>query len=153
MRIAVEAVLDAPPRLVFAIVTDIAAWPEVISAVEAIEMLTPGPVAIGARFRERRAMFGRMATEEMTVAGMEVPRKLVLTAFNHGTAYRAEHLVVAQGTGTRVTLDFEGRPVTLAARLFIPLGLLFLGSMKRQLATDLADLKREAERRHRAGAT
>lgn len=98
-------------------------------------------------------MFGRMATEEMTVAGMEVPRKLVLTAFNRGTAYRAEHLVVAQGTGTRVALDFEGRPVTLAARLFMPLGLLFLGSMKRQPATDLADLKREAERRHRAGAT
>ena len=92
-------------------------------------------------------MFGRNATEEMTVAELDPPYRLVLTAFNHGTAYRAEHVLEAEGTGTRLTLIFEGRPVSLAARLFAPLGWMFMGTVKRQLTSDLADLKREAERR------
>ena len=119
-----------------------------MSAVRAVEMLTPGPVAVGTRFRETRLMFGQQATEEMTVAEFEPPRGFVLTAVNHGTAYRAEHLFEPHGTGTRVQLLFEGRPISRLAKLFVPLGGLFLGSVRRHLAADLADLKREAERRH-----
>jgi hypothetical protein len=151
MRITVEAVVAAPPEIVFAVAADVGGWPQVISAIEGIELLTPGPVAAGTRFRETRRMFGRQATEEMTVAEHEPPRRFVLTAFNHGTAYRAEHLFAPDGTGTRIELAFEGRPVTLAARLLAPLGLLFVASLRRQLEGDLADLAREAERRHRQG--
>jgi hypothetical protein len=100
-------------------------------------------VAVGTRFRETREMFGRKATEEMTVAEIEPPRRLVLTAFNHGTAYRVEHLLTAESAGTRVTL---------AARLLMPLGLLFRGTVRRQLVSDLADLGHEAGRRLRDGA-
>ena len=152
MRMSVETLIDAPPHVVFAVLADIPAWPSVISAIAEVGLLTPGPVAVGTRFRETREMFGRKATEEMTVAEIEPPRRLVLTAFNHGTAYRGEHLLAAEGTGTRVTLAFEGRPITLEARLLMPLGLLFAGTVRRLLASDLADLGREAERRHRDGA-
>ena len=86
----------------------------------------------------------------MTLAQIEPPRRFLLTAFNHGTAFRAEHLFAPEAAGTRTTLVFEGQPATLLARLFTPLGWLFLGTLKRQLELDLADLKREAERRHRA---
>jgi uncharacterized protein YndB with AHSA1/START domain len=152
MRMSVETLIDAPPHVVFAILADIQTWPLVLSAIVEVTLLTPGPVAVGTRFRETREMFGRKATEEMTVAEIEPPRRLVLTAFNHGTAYRVEHLLAAEGLGTRVTLAFEGRPVTLGARLLMPLGLLFAGTVRRQLRSDLADLGREAERRHRHGA-
>ena len=147
MRIAIQAEIDAPPDVAFALVADIPAWPRVISGVQSVEMVTPGAVAVGTRFRETREMFGRQATEEMTVAEIEAPLRLVLTAFNHGTAYRAEHLFEAHGGGTKLELAFEGRPVTLLARLLAPLGVLFLGTVKRHLEADLADLAREAERR------
>ena len=147
MRITVEATIHAPPDVTFALVADIPGWPRVISGIQSVDMLTPGPVAVGTRFRETRVIFGRQATEEMTVAEIEAPRRLILTAFNHGTAYRAEHLFDAHGSGTKLELAFEGRPVTLLARLFAPLGLLFQGTVRRQLAADLADLAREAERR------
>ena len=149
MRITVQLKIDAPPDVAFALVADIPGWPRVISGIQSVDMLTPGPVAVGTRFRETRLMFGRQATEEMTVAEIEAPRRLILTAFNHGTAYRAEHLFEAHGGGTKLELAFEGRPVTLLARLLAPLGLLFRGTVKRQLAADLADLAREAERRAR----
>ena len=149
MRITVQLKIDAPPDVTFALVADIPGWPRVISGIQSVDMLTPGPVAVGTRFRETRVMFGRQATEEMTVAEIEAPRRLILTAFNHGTAYRAEHLFEAHGGGTKLELAFEGRPVTLLARLLTPLGLLFRGTVKRQLEADLADLAREAERRAR----
>jgi carbon monoxide dehydrogenase subunit G len=148
MQVAVEAFINAPPDAAFRTAADIADWPRFISAIDAIEVLSPGAVGVGTRFRETRAMFGRKATEEMTVAAIEPPRRLVLTARNHGTAYRAEHSLAPEGVGTRLTLTFEGRPVTLLARLLVPIGLLFMGTVKRQLESDLADLKREAERRH-----
>jgi hypothetical protein len=153
VRIAVDAVVDATPHVTFATATDIGAWPQIISAIQAVDMLTCGPMAVGTRFRETRLMFGRQATEEMTVAELDPPRRFVLTAFNHGTAYRAEHVFEPEDAGTRMTLAFEGRPTTLLARLFTPLGLLFLGTLKRQLEADLADLKREAERRGRQPAS
>ncbi len=149
MRITVQLKIDAPPDVAFALVADIPGWPRVISGVQSVDMLTPGPVAVGTRFRETRVMFGRQATEEMTVAEIEAPLRLIFTAFNHGTAYRAEHLFEAHGGGTKLVLAFEGRPATLLARLLTPLGLLFRGTVKRQLEADLADLAREAERRAR----
>jgi len=147
MQMAVEATVNALPEVVFRTAADIAHWPKFVSAIQAVELLTPGPVAAGTRFRETRTMFGKAATEEMTVAEIEPPHRLLLTAFNHGTAYRVEHRFAAAGTGTRMTLVFEGRPLTLLARVLTPLGLLLQGAVKRQLASDLADLKREAERR------
>lgn len=148
MQIAVECFIEAPPDAAFSTAIDISNWPRFISGVKGVELLTPGPVAAGTRFRETRSMFGRQATEDMTLAQIEPPHRFLLTAFNHGTAYRAEHLFASKATGTRTTLVFEGRPATLA-RLFAPLGWLFLGTLKRQLESDLADLKLEAERRHR----
>jgi hypothetical protein len=150
MRITLATWIDAPVEVAYAAVTDVASWPQFISGIERVEMLTPGPIAAGARFRETRVMFGRRATEEMSVAEAVPLRRLVLTADNHGTAYRIEHSFETEGSRSRLELTFEGRPVTLLARLLLPLGYLFRGSVERQIMGDLADLKSEAERRHRA---
>lgn len=147
MQIAVKCFVETPPDAAFSTAIDISNWPRFISGVQSVELLTPGPVAASTRFRETRSMFGRQASEDMTLAQIEPPRRFLLTAFNHGTAYRAEF--ASEATGTRTTLVFEGQPATLLARLFAPLSWLFLGTLKRQLELDLADLKREAERRHR----
>ena len=148
MQIAVKCFVETPPDAAFSTAIDISNWPRFISSVQSVELLTPGPVAAGTRFRETRSMFGRQASEDMTLAQIEPPRRFLLTAFNHGTAYRAEHLFAPEAAGTRTTLVFEGQPATLLARLFAPLGWLFLGSLKRQLELDL-DLPRAAARRHR----
>lgn len=148
MRIKVDTVARASAEAAFAAAIDIASWPRFMSAMESVEVLTPGAVATGTRFRETRRMFGRSASEEMTVAEIDPQRRLLLTAFSHGTAYEAEHAFAPEGGGTRITLTFEARPVALLSRIFAPLGWLSLGVVKRQLAADLADLAREAERRH-----
>ena len=52
--------------------------------------------------------------------------------------------------GSRLTLTFEGVPVTVAAKLLSVIGMLFMGAVKRKLQEDLAQLKTEAERRAEA---
>jgi len=141
----VSTTVAAPPERVFEIAADVPRWAEVIRGVEGVEMLTPGPVRVGTRFRETRIMHGSKAAEEMTVAEFAPPHHFVLTAENHGARYRAEHRFTAEDGGTKLTLSFEGKPVTLFARLMMPLGLLLAGAVRRQLEADLADLKRAAE--------
>jgi uncharacterized protein YndB with AHSA1/START domain len=152
MEVTVETEIAAPPDIVFATMTDVARWPDFIGGVERVEVLTEGPVRVSTRFRETRQMFGRPATEEMTVADLEPPRRFVLTAENHGTRYVATHEVTPSASGARLALTFAGTPVTFAARLFSVIGLLFMGSLRRQLETDLREVKAEAERRARGAA-
>jgi Polyketide cyclase / dehydrase and lipid transport len=147
MQIDIETTIDAAPADVFAIAADIGHWPDVISAIESIELLTPGAVGIGTRFRETRKMFGKSATEEMTVAEFAPPHRFVLTAHSHGTAYRTVHTLEPVGAGTRLRVLFEVTPTSLLARIMAPVGWLLLGTLKRQIAADLADMKRAAERR------
>jgi len=148
MQIELETIVAAPPAAVFSTLADVDSWARFMSGVESVEILSPGAIGAGTRFRETRTMFGKTATEEMTVVEIEPPNRLLLAASNHGTQYRVEHKLAAAGAGTRLSLQFSGTPVTLLARIFAPLGLLFAGSVRKQIEKDLADLKREAEQRY-----
>ena len=145
MQITVETLINAPRAEVFALAIDLARWPEFIKAIEKIEVLTPGPVRVGTRFRETRRMYGRRATEEMTLAELAAPERIVLTAENYGTRYRIQEHFIAEAAGTRIRIDFEGTPLTWTASLLAPLATAMAGSVKEQLAADLADIKRAAE--------
>ncbi len=102
MKLEIETEIAAPPHVVYATVTDIARWPEFIRAVERLEMLTAEPIGVGTKFRETRTMFGRTATEEMTVAALNPPGRFDLTAENHGTRYLAHHEIVATPGGSNL---------------------------------------------------
>ncbi len=150
MKLEVATAIAAPPETVFAVMTDIARWPQIVRAIEKIELLTEGPMRVGTSFRETRTMFGRSASEEMTVTVVDPPRRLVTTAESHGARYLTTHTIEPAPGGSRLVFSFKGTPVTLTARLFSVIGFLFMGLLRRQLESDLADLKAEAERR--AGA-
>jgi hypothetical protein len=51
----------------FAIVANVVDWPEIISSIKSIEVLTPGPIRAGTRLREDRIMFGRDLTQELEI--------------------------------------------------------------------------------------
>jgi hypothetical protein len=94
-------------------------------------------------------MFGRSATEEMTVAVHDPPRQFDLTAENHGTRYLARHEIMPMPAGARLRLEFGATAQTLAARLGMAIGFLFKGALTKHLRADLEALKAEAERRAR----
>jgi carbon monoxide dehydrogenase subunit G len=149
MKIEVEIEIAAAPDVVYAVVTDIAHWPDFVRATQLTEILTTGAIAAGTNFRETRTMIGRTATEEMTVALLDPPRRFHVTAENHGTRYLARHEIAPAAGGSRLTLVFEGTAVTLGAKLGEVIATLFKGAVTKQFRSDLEDVKAEAERRAR----
>ncbi|MEM7748285.1 MAG: SRPBCC family protein [Pseudomonadota bacterium] len=152
MQIQLSIDIDATPEQVYAVGMDIERWPKVVSAITNTEILSEGPVGVGTVFRETRIMFGREASEVMTIDTLEPPHRYLFTAENHGTAYVTDHIVEALADGrSRLSVIFTGTAKTILAHLFMPLGLLLAGSLKKQLMGDLEDLKREIESRNSEG--
>ncbi len=145
MRIEVGVEVAAPQAQVFEVFADLGRAAERISGIERVEILTPGPVGRGTRWRETRRMFGKEDTVELAITAFEPPRSYAVEAHSCGAHFRSEFRFEARPTGTAVTLTTVGRPVTLLARLLTPLSCLMKGSMRKALQKDLDDLKRAAE--------
>lgn len=142
--VTVRQSVGAGPEITFRVFADIPNAASMIAGIEKIDMLTDGPVGIGTRWRETRIMFGKAATEEMTVTAFE-PRSYTAEAESHGTHYFSRYDFDPAAAGTLVTLRFEGQPRSLAAKLLSVVGVLFMGQLRRMLAQDMADAAAHAE--------
>ncbi|MBI3435775.1 MAG: SRPBCC family protein [Proteobacteria bacterium] len=150
MKIVVQAESRAPPATLYAVCSDIANWPRFVRGVAAVELLDGLSIAPGARLRQSRTMHGREAAEVMTIAALDPPHRMVLTAQNHGANYAVATDIAASAGGSRIAVTFEVIPVTLLARIFSVITPLLASGLRRQLQADADDLAREADRR--AGA-
>jgi carbon monoxide dehydrogenase subunit G len=145
-EITVTRRVAAPADRVWEVFTDLEHAPDRLSGVTAVEVLTPGPFGPGTRWRETRVMYGKEATEEMTVAETDPPRGYVVTAESHGARYRSEFRFTPSGDGTDVAMTFGGQPTSLVSRV---LGAVTMPLMKRSvtkaLTQDLVDLAAACE--------
>lgn len=148
-EVAVEREIAAPAERVWAAMTDLESLPAVLTGVDAVEVLTPGPFAVGTRWRETRRMFGKQATEEMWVTECEAPVGYVTEADNSGMHYVSEFRLAERSPGrTTVRMTFSARPqsgtrLPLLARL---LGGLGAKAVAKAIAKDLADVAASVER-------
>ena len=138
----------APVQRVWDVATDLAGSLQVVRGIDAVEVLTPGPFGVGTRWRETRRMFGRSATEEMTVTAVEPHRSYTVEASGPGVRYVSGFAFApSAGGGTDVTATFGGRPTTTVARVLgavtAPLG---RRAIARALEQDLQDIAAAAER-------
>ena len=147
MTVTAETFIEGlPPATVFEHALNIERWPDMVEAIDRVEVLSPAPVRVGTRFRETRTMFGRSATEEMTFAEIDTPHRFVLTAESSGMAYRTVHTFAPEAGGTRIAISFGGEPTTLAGRLVSPLmKVLMSGTLRKMLESDLASMKKVLE--------
>lgn len=143
--VTVRRLVEADPEITFRVFADIPNATSMIAGIENIEMLTDGPVGIGTRWRETRMMFGKAATEEMTVTAFDPPRSYTAAAENRGTHYHSRYDFEPAEGGTLVTLRFEAQPRSLAAKLLSVVGILFIGQLRKMLAQDMADAAAHAE--------
>lgn len=137
--------ISAPIDTVFAATSDFAGAPERIRAIDKVEILTAGPVGVGARFRETRTLFGRQASEEMEVTLFEPPRRYAIGCVSCGCRYHSEFRFETKNGGTEVTMSFEAVPLTLFARVMAFLTKPMIKSMAKMCAQDLDDIKTSIE--------
>lgn len=146
-KIVVERTIAAPPERVFAAATDVHHFADIVPAIEKVEVLTPGPMRVGTRFRETRRLMGRSATEEMTVTAFDPPRGYVVGAESHGCRYRTEFRFEPQGSGTRMVMDFGAEPLTFTAKVLSVLMKPMIKKMMDLCAQDLEAIKAHVEKR------
>jgi hypothetical protein len=133
---------SAPPDRVWAMASDFANASGRIKAITKVEMLTPGPVGAGTRFRETR---GRQVVD-MEIAAWSPPRSYSLRGYAAGTEFLSEIRCVPDGTGTRLEMEIHVRPQTSLAKLLSPLLALMTKMMVKTCTKDLVDIAVAAER-------
>ena len=112
-----------------------------IKAITKVEMVTPGPVGSGTRFREWR---GRQMVD-MEVVAWSPPRSYSLRGHAMGTEFTSEIRCVPDGSGTRLEMEILVRPQTFGAKLLSPLISLMSKLMVKSCAKDLVDIAAAAE--------
>ncbi|MBW5486152.1 SRPBCC family protein [Streptomyces bambusae] len=148
-EVVVEREMAAPAERVWRALTALESMPEVLSGVDAVEVLTPGPFGVGTRWRETRRMFGKEATEEMYVTACEAPQRYVAEADNAGMHYVSEFRLTERVPGrTTVRMTFGaqrtagGRP-NVFLRLLNRLG---TKAVAKAITRDLSDVAASVER-------
>ncbi len=151
MQFEVTRHVAAPAEKVWAVIADVEHSAEVVSAIDAIEMVVgPSPVGVGTTWRETRTMLGRQASQELTVSAVDVGRSYTVRTHSGGSEYESTITVTPDGVSdSTVTLTLAARSTSSAGRLLgATLGRAFAGATRKALEQDLADLATAAELGH-----
>ena len=138
--------VSAPPARVFAIAADIPHINSIIPSITRVEVLTPGPTRVGTRWRETRKAGPGSATVELGVTALEPNRLMTVVGAIAGTQYTSTFTFQPTAEGTHVSLDCTAAPTTFLARLMLPLTMLILPTMSKDMEGDLKALKAAAEK-------
>lgn len=118
-----------------------------VSAITSIELLTPGDVGIGSKYKETRVMFGKESSETMEITQFLPSNSFREEAQSNGMHYVTEWKFIAEGDKTTVSIDFSGKPTTLTARLLDVFFSFMTNGMKKAFLADMNDLKNILENR------
>jgi uncharacterized protein YndB with AHSA1/START domain len=134
-RIVVD--IKATPGRVFAVLCAVERWPEWTSTMTSVERMDRGPFGVGSRARVRQP---KLLPAVWQVTELNEPRNFTWVTRSTGVTVAGEHLVEANGTGSRVTLSLK------FSGLFAPLASRFYGSLNRRyLATEAEGLRKRCE--------
>ncbi len=151
-RIDVSHLAPAAPDRVFEIYSDIRRVADRVDAIKNIEMLTPGPVGQGTRFRETRVVFKKEHNEELEFVEFVPGKSYTVGCTSCGAEYRTRYDFRPEGSGTRVDVVMQITAMTLGAKLFAPLGFLMSKSMRKCLEADMVALDKVFEKTAEASA-
>ena len=127
---------DHPADKIFALLTDVSRQPEWIAEVEAVSRLPELPLQVGSTFELSAKYFGRSVTIHQEIVGLEPNRLLKLESTGTMPTITSWWLE-ADGSGTNVQFEFEGRPEGLYDMIAPGLE----GQIRRGFETQLQSLK------------
>jgi carbon monoxide dehydrogenase subunit G len=140
--------VNAPADKVWAIITDIENAAQTISGIKRVERLDDADgFVVGTRWRETREMFGRSATEEMTVSEI-VPGRSYTTIADHDKVHYESTLSV-EPTGaetSQLTMRFDAQTSGFLNKTFgAVIGAIMVRSTRKLMQQDLVDIAAAAE--------
>ena len=148
MQFSITTEVDAPPEVVFAVLSDVERWPEWTSTVTRVERLgdAGAPLALGDRLRIEQP---KVPPGEFTVAALEPGRGFRLVSRSPGATVEANHWAEPTAGGQRSLVTLT---VTFSGFLGRVIGWMMRGLNQRYLAEEAAGLKRRSEERARGAS-
>lgn len=129
--------IDAPPHVVWEVMSDVERWPEWTASVRSIRRLDSGPFRVGSQALIRQPRFPPAL---WTVTAIEPLRSFTWRSGAPGVWVHAHHSLTPTATGTRVRLGLRYRG--LLGRL---IARMTRGITERYLAMEAEGLKRRSE--------
>lgn len=144
--ITVSDFVAAPIDRVFQLFSDIEHGSAHVSDIKRIEMLTPGPVRRGTRWRETRETMGVSDSAEMEITSFERNRTYTISHHKGGVQIDTTFWFEPVTGGTNVSIEFELESGGLPPGFLAPLGWAIERKVTQVLSHDLADLKQSVEK-------
>ena len=144
--VTVSSQIAAPVERVFQLFTDVEHGAAHVSGIKKIEMLTPGHVGLGARWRETREVLGASDSADMEMTSFERNRTYTITHHKAGVRIDTMFWFEPSGDETKVSIEFELDTAGLPPGLLTPLNWAIAGKVRDVLGQDLADLKSSLEK-------
>jgi len=138
--------IDRSPEEVFVYLSEIKRYGEWSPTPLSIEALTPGPVAVGSRYRSTGTFLGKRMTDEVRIIGLDPPSRVeFLVRTRRRGSFRHTFLLSPAGRGTHVDRVVEAPalrgPIRVLESILCPLyirprQMQTLRLLKKRLETD-----------------
>ncbi|MDJ0834797.1 MAG: SRPBCC family protein [Gammaproteobacteria bacterium] len=147
MNVTVSVKIDAAKDIVWKTITDIEHCDRVISSIIKVKVLEKSETGLaGLRWQETREMFGKEATETMWITDAVANEFYATRAESYGSVYLSRLDLQEQGSATLLSMSFSASPQTLVAKILsFVMSPMIKGSLKKEIARDLADIKQHIE--------
>ena len=147
MKVSVDIEIAKPKESVWAVITDFKNCAKVISAIIDLEILEQPPAGlVGLKWKEKRLMFGKEATETMWITEAVKNDHYCTRAESHGSVYLTTLSLKESGHNTVLDMTFSADAQSLLVKMVSACMSVFIkGSMKKALRKDLEDIKRYTE--------
>jgi uncharacterized membrane protein len=139
MKQSVEVEIDAPPKRVWEVLTDVERWPEWAETVTSVTRLEEGPLTLNSRARIEQP---KLPSTEYVVTELSPRASFTWVARGPGVRTIARHDVESLphgGTRVRLSVEQAGPLGKVIGRLF------FQGLTNRYLAAEAAGMKARSE--------
>ena len=131
-----EIDVPATAQRVWAVLLDVERWPQWTPSMTAVQLLTPGPLAMNSQVRVQQP---RLPAARWTVEDFMAGRSFAWTSSSPGTTSRADHAVIPTTTGCHVEVSLV-QTGPLAGLLSLGYGRL----VRRYLQQELHGLRQHA---------
>jgi carbon monoxide dehydrogenase subunit G len=137
MRTETRIPVEAPPEVVWKVMSDVESWPELTASMSSVRKRTPGPLRVGSVVHIRQP---KLPPTRWVVTELVEPERFVWVARTPGMVSTASHAVTASGTGSvlRLAIAQEGLLAPLVGRLLA-------GLTRTYVDLEAAGLKQRAE--------
>jgi carbon monoxide dehydrogenase subunit G len=99
--------IAATPDVVFDFMTNPDNAAKIMQNVTKMETLTPGPLGVGARYRETRRIQGKEQQTELTVVAYDPPHRYAVASEQSGIRVTYNYQLASHGQGTRIDLTAD----------------------------------------------